>query len=129
MEATALPSRKRALSATKMPDHSTSDITAFSRAGASSRSGRRPRLGARGLKVSAMLETWAAATKGRNEELKTYKNAKGAATMWDMAMRVVMVNLNDLERDHLDGLSWVHAKRMWATFEKKSVPTTMIIIC
>jgi hypothetical protein len=74
-----------------------------------------------------MLERWTAATRGRTKEVKERKNEKGAASMWDMAMRVVMVNLQDLDREHFDGVPWMIAKKMWMMFDKKLVLSSTAI--
>ena len=76
-----------------------------------------------------MLERWSAATRGRTKEVKERKNEKGAASMWDMAMRVVMVNLQDLDREHIEGVPWMLANKMCMIFDKKLVlPSTAIKI-
>jgi hypothetical protein len=120
MQATALPSPKSSTPVGQRRDHATRERKIVFRDGPS-RLARRLRQHGRRRVVSDMLESWLAATRGRTKEIKEYKNAKGAAKMWDMAMRVVMVNLKDLQREHFEGVPWMLARKMWEMFEKKSV--------
>jgi hypothetical protein len=68
-----------------------------------------------------MVERWLNATRGCTKEFKKRKNENGAALMWDIAVRVIMRNLQHLEREHFEAVPWILARRMWMVFEKKSV--------
>jgi hypothetical protein len=69
--------------------------------------------------LSPTAKAWAHAAPGNTEELKNWRNEKGAAKLYDMVVRSILGNLPLLTPEHFQGIPWVIAVRLWARIQSK----------
>ena len=71
-------------------------------------------------KPAPMGATWTSRTRGSSKEFENFLSpGPGCASLWDMAVRTLLQNLDSLNSDVLAGIPVPVLERMWEKVEKR----------
>ncbi|KAK8156659.1 hypothetical protein BKA80DRAFT_345764 [Phyllosticta citrichinensis] len=68
--------------------------------------------------TSRSILRWYKGTTGSLRDVKQYKNATGAPSLQDAALRCILRNLDSLNHTHLSPLPWTMRRKLWADVKR-----------
>jgi hypothetical protein len=71
-------------------------------------------------------DKWIWKTLGTTKWLAKYRNSEGAASLSDMAWRVILCQLTTITPELLQALGWDKAEKLWRTIEKNQLDSSAI---